>query len=58
MDGLKITSLMFMVLWISGCGQVIKQLDTNFGGPTKTVYPQAQPLPPLVIPPELALTAQ
>lgn len=52
----KVMGVVLMLLGLSSCGRVIKQLDTTFGGTTKTVYPEAQSLPPLVIPPELAFT--
>lgn len=52
----KLMGIVLMLLGLSNCGRVIKQLDTTFGGAAKMVYPEAQSLPPLVIPPELALT--
>jgi len=52
----KVIGMVLMLLWVSSCGRVIKQLDTTFGGAAKTVYPEAQSLLPLVIPPELAFT--
>jgi hypothetical protein len=49
---LGITLLVLIIFSLSGCGMVIKQLDSSWVD-NNTVYQQPDPLPPLAIPSEL-----
>ncbi len=49
---LKVLLLSICVIWLSGCGTVIKYLDSTWTDDHKS-YDEGKPLPPLKVPPEL-----
>ncbi len=53
----KIVALCLLLILLSGCGVVVRYLDSSWAD-EQTVYDKNQQLPSLEIPPELSKTTQ
>jgi hypothetical protein len=57
LNQIKTMTLLLLFSFLSGCGTIIKHLDSSWVD-NRTVYDKSQPLPPFEIPPQLSQASQ